>query len=332
MDGKVMVPAVTHEFVHADGKRIIETKPLTLSDGAVVTGSYDVFATLRSDAKVPLVVNGVRIEPGQTMGIMSQHDFGASGGRLSIPVKPAVPDVVGSSSLLVMTSAPNSPILVVDINTWKGTAKLSAESWTIRQVIDPVKIYALPESGVPCRFTTKEDVAMAADPIRDPVCLLQWDRTPDEAEQTTQDNNGMKVAGLVGQAVSIGEQPVEYSLYLFSGDGSKVKVGSGSQNLTVTTAYGSVGYTPIDDIAQVNRVIEDFDVNFKQSKGPDCSITLSADRAKKRPRTRLLVVQAVPVCSSGSRSPMDWSKTRYRNHLRSLVHWPPTAFIHWGGG
>ena len=54
------------------------------------------------------------------MGIMSQHDFGASGGRLSIPVKPAVPDVVGSSSLLVMTSAPNSPILVVDINTGKG--------------------------------------------------------------------------------------------------------------------------------------------------------------------------------------------------------------------
>lgn len=280
MDGKVMIPAVTHEFVHADGKRIIETKPLTLSDGAVVTGSYDVFATLRSDAQVPLVVNGVRIEPGQTMGIMSQHDFGASGGRLSIPVKPAVPDEVGSSSLLVMTSAPNSPILVVDINTWKGAAKLSAESWTIRQVIDPVKIYALPELGVPCRFTTKADVAMAADPIRDPVCLLQWDRTPDEAEQTTQDNNGMKVAGLVGQAVSIGEQPVEYSLYLFSGDGSKVKVGSGSQNLTVTTAYDSVGYSPIDDIAQVNRVIEDFDVNFKQSKGPDCSITLSADRAK----------------------------------------------------
>ncbi|MDA1379417.1 hypothetical protein PCI56_05590 [Plesiomonas shigelloides subsp. oncorhynchi] len=130
-----------------------------------------------------------------------------------------------------------------------------------------MKIYALPETGVPCRFTTKVDVAMAADPIRDPVCLLQWDRTPDEAEQTTQETNGMKVAGLVGQAVSVGEQPVEYSLYLFSGDGSKVKVGSGSQNLTVTTAYGSVGYTPMDDIAQVNRVIENFDVNFKQSKG-----------------------------------------------------------------
>lgn len=301
MDGKVMIPAVTHEFVHADGTRIIETKPLTLSDGAVVTGSYDVFATLRSDAKVPLVVNGVRIEPGQTMGIMSQHNFASSSGRLSISVKPAVPDVVGASSLLVMTSAPNSPILVVDVNTWKGSAKLSAESWKIRQVIDPVKIYALPEAGVPCRFTTKQSDAMAADPIRDPVCLIQWDRIPDEAEQAVQDNNGLKVAGLVGQAVSVGEQPVEYSLYLFSGDGSKVKVGSGSQNLTVTSAYGSVGYTPGEAVSQVNRVIESFDVNFKQALGPDCSLTLNADRAKKEASTK-------PVGSASRSCLFEWQQ------------------------
>ncbi|WP_262364759.1 Ig-like domain-containing protein, partial [Aeromonas sobria] len=62
MDGKLMIPAVTQEFTHADGSKIIETVPLTLNDGSTVTGSYDVFATLRSDAKVPLVVNGVRIE------------------------------------------------------------------------------------------------------------------------------------------------------------------------------------------------------------------------------------------------------------------------------
>ncbi|MEJ6059190.1 Ig-like domain-containing protein, partial [Aeromonas salmonicida] len=95
MDGKLMIPAVTQEFTHADGSKIIETVPLTLNDGSTVTGSYDVFATLRTDAKVPLVVNGVRIEPGQTMSILSKHNFGASGGRLSIPVKPAVADVIG---------------------------------------------------------------------------------------------------------------------------------------------------------------------------------------------------------------------------------------------
>lgn len=280
MDGKILIPAVTHEFIHADGKQIIETEPLTLSDGSLVSGSYDVFATLRSDAKVPLVVNGVRIEAGETMGIMNQHDFSTSNGRLSIPVKPAVPDVVGSSSLLVMTSAPNSPVLVVDINTWKGTASLSSDSWTVRQVIDPVKIYAQPDIGVPCRFTTNEEEAMGADAIQDPVCLLQWDRIPDEIEQVAQDNKDVQIVGLEGQAVNIGEHSIEYSLYLFSGDGSKVKVGSGSHNLTVTSAYGSVSYSPIDDIAQVNRIIEDFEVELQQSKGPDCSLTLIADRAK----------------------------------------------------
>lgn len=280
MDGKLMIPAVTQEFQRSGGGHIIQTEPIKLGGNTVVTGSYDVFATLRSDAEVPLVVNGIRIEPGQTMSVMSQHNFGSSGGRINLPLRPAVAGVEGSSNLLVMTSAPNSPVLVLDVNTWKASAKLSAESWTVRQVIDPVKIYALPEVGVPCRLTTRQSEATAADPIRDPVCLIQWDRTPDEAEQTTQDNNGMKVAGLVGQAVSIGEQPVEYSLYLFSGDGSKVKVGSGSQNLTVTTAYGSVSYSPGNDIAQVNRVIQAFNVNFKQSKGPDCSLTLNADRAK----------------------------------------------------
>ncbi len=281
MDGKLMIPAVTQEFTHADGSKIIETVPLTLNDGSTVTGSYDVFATLRSDAKVPLVVNGVRIEPGQTMSILSKHNFGASKGRLSIPVKPAVADVIGTSGLLVTTAAPNSPILVLDVTTWKPTAKLSAEAWTVRQVIDPVKISALPDAGVPCRFTSKEEEAKRSDPIRDPVCLLQWDRIPDEAEQSTQETDGLKLAGLVGQAVSLGEQPLEYSLYLFSGDGAKVKVGGGSRNLTVTSAYGSVGYTPGPEVAQVNRIIETFDVRMSQNLGPVCSVTLSADQAKK---------------------------------------------------
>ncbi|WP_181422090.1 Ig-like domain-containing protein, partial [Halomonas sp. LBP4] len=86
VDGKLMIPAVVHEFKHLDGRRIIETQPLTLADGSTVAGTYDVFASLRSDAEVPLIVNGVRIEPGQTSRIMSRHDFAASDGRLSLPL------------------------------------------------------------------------------------------------------------------------------------------------------------------------------------------------------------------------------------------------------
>ncbi|MFY0992671.1 Ig-like domain-containing protein, partial [Halomonas sp. C05BenzN] len=45
VDGKLMIPAVQHEFKHLDGRRIIETQPLTLADGSTVAGTYDVFAS-----------------------------------------------------------------------------------------------------------------------------------------------------------------------------------------------------------------------------------------------------------------------------------------------
>lgn len=303
MDDEVMIPAVAHEFVYADGSRIIETEPLTLGDGAVVQGTYDVLATLRRDAQVPLVVNGVRIEPGETMRVMSQHDFSASGGRLSIPVRPAVSGVVGTSSLLVMTTAPNAPILMMDISTWKASAKLSSEAWKVRQIIDPVRISAIPEADVPCRFTTDDDEARSADPIRDPVCYFQWNRLPDGVEPISysRENSEAHLPGLVGQAGSQGEQPIEYSLYMYSGDGTRVKVGQGSRKLTVLSAYGSVAYSPAEDVAEVTRAIEDFEVRLKQTLGPECSLTLDAGRVKQEAASK-------PADSSSLSCLLEWQQ------------------------
>ena len=280
MDGKLMLPAVAQEFQRQGGGNIIQTEPITLGGDTVVSGTYDVFATLRSDAEIPLVVNGIRIEPGQTMSVMSQHDFGSSGGRIDLPLRPAVADVEGSSNLLVMTSAPNSPVLVLDVNTWIGKAKLSAESWDVRQVIDPVSISASPETGVVCRLTSDDAAAKEADPVRDPVCLLEWEQIPDEAEPVEGQVGGLKLNGLQGQAVALGEQPVSYSLYLYSGDGRKIRVGGGNRTLNVGSAFGSVAYKPMGELAQVHRVIEEFDVRLKQSVGPACSLTLDAVRAQ----------------------------------------------------
>ena len=280
MDGKLMLPAVTQEFQRLDGGNIIQTEPIKLGGDTVVSGTYDVFATLRSDAEVPLVVNGIRIEPGQTMSVMSQHDFSTSGGRIDLPLRPAVAGVEGSSNLLVMTSAPNSPVLVLDVNTWIGKAKLSAESWEVRQVIDPVNISASPEAGVACRLTSDVAAAQGADAVRDPVCLLEWEQTPDEAEPVEAEVGGLKLTGLQGQAVAMGEQPVSYSLYLFSGDGRKIRVGGGERTLTVTSAFGSVAYKPMGDVDEVYRVIQEFDVRMKQSMGPACTLTLDATRAQ----------------------------------------------------
>lgn len=280
MDGKLMIPAVTHDFKRIDGGHVIQTAPIELANGVVVSGTYDVLASLRSDAKVPLVVNGVRIEPGQTMSVMSQHDFSTSGGRVNLSLSPAVAGVEGSSGLLVMTTAPNSPVLVLDVNTWIGKANISAEKWEVRQVIDALNITASPELGVACRITSDEEKAKTSDIIRDPVCLLEWEEMPDEAVPVESKSGELILTSLGGQAVALGEQPVSYSLYLYSGDGQKVWVGSGRESINVVSALGSVSYEPARDVNTVHRVIEEVEMRMRQRLGPNCRPTLDAGQAQ----------------------------------------------------
>lgn len=275
-DGNLAIPAVAHEFTYADGKNIIETEPLTLSDGSVVTGSYDVMVTLRSDAQIPLVVNGIRVEPGQTADIMKNHSFASTGGRLSIPVRAVDGADAGTASLLVMTTAPNSPVLVANIKTWKASESLTANTWEVRQVIDNFNVQVSADSGVPCRYSTNLQEAQSSDPIKDPVCFVEWEQIPDEAEVV----NSNRVAGISGQALQIGEQDVTYGVYLFNGE-DKVKIGGGNRKLNVVSALGSVTYLPESDIAQVDRVIQNLNVQLRQTSGPSCILTMDAEKAKQ---------------------------------------------------
>ena len=92
-----------------------------------------------------------------------------------------------------------------------------------------VKISALPGLLVfPCRFTSKR---RRAAPARSgiPVCLLQVGPAyrMGRPSKHSGETDGLKPAGRAGgpERSSLGRQPgqLEYSLYLFSGDGAKVK-------------------------------------------------------------------------------------------------------------
>lgn len=279
MDGKILVPNVQRSFKRADGNEVISTDPLTLNDGSVVSGNYDVYVTLRSDAQYPVVINGVTVQPGQTTTVAKQMNFSVSGGRINLPAYPAN-NTIGTASLLISTSAPNAPVLVVDLNSWAAVAQLSAQTWEVRQVIDTLNISATPATGTACRLTSDASIAQVADSVKDPVCLLEWASKPDETTQTIKSGDSLKVAGLVGQAVAVGVQPVAYTLSLYSG-GEKIVVGTGSRDLTVKSAVGEVAYNPPAESLTVNRIIGSVSIAMKQTKGPDCSLTLDGDTARK---------------------------------------------------
>lgn len=301
MDGNLYIPNIQQPITREDGSNIIETEPFTLSDGSLVTGSYDVYATLRSDADYPMVINGVEIQPGETTSVLDQHNFASSDGRLSIPMY-ASNDTIGQANVMISTAAPNSPILLLDVKTWKAEGKLSAESWEVRQVVDNLHILASPAPGTICRFTSDRKQAEAADPLKDPTCYIEWISIPDESEEQMITLDGLRVAGIVGQAMSLGEQPIRYRLSMFSGS-NKIYLGEGERMLKVLPAEGSIAVSPPASSLKAHRTIGDVSIPFVQDKGPECSLTLDANvalrEAQNRPftsksRTCLFEYQNIP--------------------------------------
>lgn len=278
MDGRLGIPAVPSDFLRQGGGATIETKEVKRRNGQLLTGQHDIYVTMRADAFGPMRFNGLLVEPGQTVRIEQGHDFDTQPG-LSIPIRAEVRDLVGSTTFLLSIAAPDSPVLTIPMYTWKGEVNIQSDRWEFRQVVDPLNVVALPAAGVPCRLTVDDAAAKKADPISDPVCLVEWTETPDEAEMSEALAGGMRVAGLVGQAVRLGEQFIRYKLYLYSGDGTKVELGSGEQAINVVSALNSILFDHDLPNKRAYRLIDDLVIRFVQTEGPACSLTLNDQQA-----------------------------------------------------
>src|SRR5690625_556646 len=279
MDGKVWVPAIDYQFKRKDGSDLLQSEVVTLEDGSEIDGTYDVIASLRADAPAPLVVNGVTVYPGDTLTVAGQYDFNANKGRINLPLKAKVEGVTGKAHLLVTTSAPNSPIIIADINLWKPDVNLQSETWEYHQVIDPLNIMAEPAFDTPCRITTDENAAKDSDILRDPVCYLKWTETPDEAEDMEKVLSGLRVAGLVGSAIKLVKQPLAYDLYLYSHGEVPIKIGEGEAAIEVISAYNAIGFEPDLPNMKAMRQIEEVEIGFIQTHGPRCELTKDANQA-----------------------------------------------------
>lgn len=277
--GSISIPAVNHAFTKSNGHDVIQTEPLQLADGSIVQGSYDVFATLRSDSDMALRVNGVVIEPGATMSILPEHNFAASSGRLSVPVSVVEDGKEGTASLLITTVAPNAPVLVADVNSWMPNISLDAESWSVYPALQEIDIQASINESAPCKLTANaEEASSENDPVTDPVCLLEWTSLPDEGYQTSLESEsaGLKVTGY---AASIGLQPVGYRVSVFDYNGIPVEIESGYENLEVLFPEGSIKVGVNGLPAQIERLVQPVEVKLEVTSGLTCKLTTDEVRA-----------------------------------------------------
>lgn len=240
-DGRVAhLPALSMPFYRPNGARFIESKPLRLRDDSLVVGQYQLTATMSEDSEIPIILSGQRLNPGETMVVNDNYDFSASNSRISLSAYPAEDGVLGSSSLLLSTSAPNAPILIANVTTWLPDISLTSDNWEVKQLVDLVDIRAEGNIDTTCRVTMDESEARRSDTIISPVCYMEWSNKPIETEVVAKGSGDRHISKLFGNAVTLGEQEVSYELFIFSATGEKVKAGEGSRALTVVDASDSV--------------------------------------------------------------------------------------------
>ncbi|EES7561252.1 DUF4165 domain-containing protein, partial [Escherichia coli] len=272
VNGLVNIPADPKEFNRNDGSVVINSEQLKLADGTPVSGVYDLLATLRSDAATPLKIGGVLVNPGATVTI-SQLNFTSTGGKISLPVVPVTQGATGSNGVIISTSAPNAPVVYADINTWMPKVTLGINNKNPVQAMTDTTVKLSASASSICPLTTSSAVARSADPIKSPICLLEWTSIPRGLQQVEVSGAPHPVTQLTGRVLDAGQQKVAYSLYVFNKGTEKVLLSSGEEILSVKAATGSTTFIQSLHEKSVTRAIETASVTMTQRSGPTCSIT-----------------------------------------------------------
>lgn len=278
-DGKVDIPAVSKEFVRNDGTLVINSEPLKLADGILVSGVYDVLATLRSDAVSSLIVGGVEVRPGTTESV-KKLDFNKTGGRISLGVVPVLGGAEGKNGLIVSTSAPNAPVVYAELNTWLPKVALGISNKDPVQAMTDTSVSLSSSASSICTLTSSLSLAKTADPIKSPICFVEWTSIPRGLQPVEVSSARHPLTQLTGRLIDVGQQKVAYSLYVFNRGTEKVLLSSGEEILNVKAAEGSTTFTQSLHEKSVTRAIETASVNMTQRSGPTCSITGDEAAAK----------------------------------------------------
>ena len=272
VEGVINIPAVPAQFDRKDGSFLISSEQLKLADGTPVSGVYSISATLRADAVTPLTIAGVSVKPGTTV-TLKQLDFTQTAGKISIPVVPQKHGAVGSNGVIISTSAPNSPVVYANINTWMPQVSVDAGNQSPVQAVSDIRVKVSSVTGNSCQITTSDAVARAADPILAPVCLLEWTAKPKGLQEQSYVDGTLPMTQLVGRALNVGKQAVGYSLSIYTSKGSKILLSSGERMFDVQSATATATFRQSLEGKSVVRAIDTAKLTMEQVSGESCAIT-----------------------------------------------------------
>jgi hypothetical protein len=252
------LPVLPADVVHTDGSNALS---LTLTNGGVpLSGAYNLVVMSAPTSTTPIVVQGLTLAPGEKKSLPA-YDFAAAGGRLDLPVRADEP---GQADLYIAGNAPNFPEITAKVKFWRPEMQLSADpDWAVQPIIQKQRIDLLKGSGTLCRLTKYAEEARVADPINDPVCLVQWSGLPANYQGSAN--------SMTGVLPPTGDYTPEYEVYIYN-NGQQYKVASGTGQALERAPLQDLAFKvkTAPEVASFYRKVQDVAVKLQSSGAYRC--------------------------------------------------------------
>ena len=263
--GEVWIPAVQYSFRNAARLNPLTTEQWKLPDGTVLSGTHELRVSVHPSSTVPVVVGGVRVNPGDVAVPIGNYDFTTASGKVSLPLAAAETGLEGEARLWITSSASKSPGIDLRVKVWAPHVALTSDAWTVRQAFDVAAVEVTPAAGNRCELTMSAVTARNSDMLTKPKCLVEWDVRPADLKPETSVNPRLK-----GRMWTNGPYQVGFKLSLVDVNDVRVPAGAGAATVTVTAINDLLSYDPARPSDVAYRLVQPIDTLTVQSAGPAC--------------------------------------------------------------
>lgn len=264
--GSVTLPAVKGALIAKDGKHGIVTTPL---EGVI--SKYNV--VLLDDSEHGVMLGDLTLQPGDTAEVPSGV-YQLKGNELSLPIGATITGAEYSARIQIVPEDYRFPAVEYKVTFKPIKTRLDNVRNTYTQFLDDVSISVRNSGSFSCGLTTQQSLAENHDPVKRPVCLVEWEQMPDEAElSTAREDAGGTVPALTGFAIEPGKQTVAYKLYMYTGEGDKTHIETVTRDISVVSAKGKLNLTPTPRPDHLHHEVERFVMELKNETEHRCRPT-----------------------------------------------------------
>jgi len=269
-DQGLKTPAITQALGHSDGRPgLLLTDPQALAE----LGS-DWIAVVDSRSDVGLQISGQDMMPSEGGAVVVDY---LTAEAMGTGIAALESGKSGKAFVKLARADGTGNVYRIPVEVWAPTAQISLSANPVIQLMDRVRGELVPgASASACEFTVKAADAAKSNIYGSPICFVEWTQWPVE----TKNISSGKTLAFEGAAEAVGSQAITASAFIVAPNGEKHPIGTFSTQLEVTSVAGVVEVGPKFPFAEAFYMVEQLDVDFMQTAGPKCDLTVVEFRAK----------------------------------------------------